>query len=426
MKLRGLVLSGLLVALMAPTASAQGAGTVEFGLFARKNFYGESYGLADRTGGGLRLGFFPIRGIEIEASGAYTPTRYEFRSGRVDVGTGSARLIGHVPMGDHVAFLIGGGYTYNKYFDRGDDIPNVSAEGNDSGPGALVGFRFGLGDLVSVRVDGTMDYMGSPNENLRNAENDMHWSFQAGLSWLFGENRGMARIPDTDDDGVRDDMDQCAGTPAGTMVNASGCPPVNTDSIARAEEARRLAAAAQARTDSIARLAQARTDSIAAAAEARADSIAAAERAAAQAVRDSAARAAGISSAQIQALRDSLRKLQENANSTVVLPGVNFATNTSTLTQSSRFILDEVAATLSEFPDIQVEVAGHTDNTGPRALNERLSRARAASVRDYLVAKGIAENRMTTNGYAWDRPVATNDTRAGRALNRRTELIRAQ
>ena len=142
------------------------------------------------------------------------------------------------------------------------------------------------------------------------------------------------------------------------------------------------------------------------------------------AIRDSAARAAGISAAQIQALRDSLRKLQENANSTVVLPGLNYATGTSNLTQSSRYILDEVAATLTENPDIRVEVAGHTDNTGPRALNERLSRARAASVKTYLVSKGIADDRMTTNGYAWDRPVASNRTREGRALNRRTELIR--
>ena len=165
---------------------------------------------------------------------------------------------------------------------------------------------------------------------------------------------------------------------------------------------------------------------IAAAERARADSIVAAERAAAMAERDSIARAAGISAAQIQALRDSLRKLSENANANIVLPGVNFATGTSNLTQSSRYILDEVAATLNENPDIRVEVAGHTDNTGGRALNERLSLARAESVKNYLVTKGVSADRMTTAGYAWDRPVAPNTTRAGRALNRRTELVRQQ
>ncbi|HEU5050208.1 MAG TPA: OmpA family protein, partial [Gemmatimonadales bacterium] len=156
------------------------------------------------------------------------------------------------------------------------------------------------------------------------------------------------------------------------------------------------------------------------------DSVLAAERAAAQAERDSIARAAGISAAQIQALRDSLRKLSENANANIVLPGVNFATGTATLTQSSRYILDEVAATLNENPNIRVEVAGHTDNTGGRALNERLSLQRAESVKNYLVSKGVSADRMTTAGYAWDRPVAPNTTRAGRALNRRTELVRQQ
>lgn len=424
MKLQGLVLSGLLAALIAPTASAQGAGTVEFGLFARKNFYGESYGLRDRTGGGARLGFFLIRGIELEASGAYTPARYDLREGRVDVINASGRLLANLPFGDHVAMIIGGGYVYNKYQDRGNDIPGISAEGNDHGPGGLVGFRFGLGDAVSIRLDGTADYMSEPNPALSPADKDWNYSFQAGLSALFGANRGFRGVADTDRDGVKDDVDQCADTPKGTVVNASGCPPVNTDSIRAAEEAARRAAADRARADSMAAAERARADSIAAAEKARADSVAAAERAAAQAVRDSAARAAGISAAQIQALRDSLRKLSENANSTIVLPGVNFATGTSTLTQSSRYILDEVAATLSENPDIRVEVAGHTDNTGGRALNERLSRARAEAVKNYLVGKGIAADRMVTNGYAWDRPVATNKTRAGRALNRRTELVR--
>ncbi|HEX6090897.1 MAG TPA: OmpA family protein [Gemmatimonadales bacterium] len=426
MKLRGLVLSGLLAALVAPVASAQGGGTVEFGLFARKNWFGESYGLKDKVGPGARLGFFLIRGIEIEASGSYTPTSYQFAIPRVGVMNLAGQLVGHVPMGDHVAFLLGGGYVYNKYTNRGDAVTPLDADGDDKGPRALAGFRFGLGDVVSVRVDGTADYMSDPHDKLSNADKDWHWGFQAGLSWLFGANRGMSRVPDTDRDGIRDDVDQCPGTPAGTEVTPNGCPPVNTDSIAAAERAAAERAAAERAAAERAAAERARADSIAAAERARADSIVAAERAAAMAERDSIARAAGISAAQIQALRDSLRKLSENANSNIVLPGVNFATGTATLTQSSRYILDEVAATLNENPNIRVEVAGHTDNTGGRALNERLSLQRADAVKNYLVSKGVSADRMTTAGYAWDRPVAPNTTRAGRALNRRTELVRQQ
>src|SRR5690606_19620745 len=426
MKLRGLVLSGLLAALVAPMASAQGGGTVEFGLFARKNFFGESYGIKDKVGPGARLGFFLVRGIEIEASGSWTPTSYELATPKLAAMNLAGQLIGHVPMGDHVAFLVGGGYVYNKYSDRGNEFPGITADGDDKGPRALLGFRFGLGEMVSVRVDGTADYMSSPNPALSVEDKDWNYGFQAGLSWLFGENRGMSRVPDTDGDGIRDDVDQCPGTPRGTTVTPNGCPPVNTDSIAAAERAAAERAAAERAAAERAAAEKARADSIAAAERARADSIVAAERAAAQAERDSIARAAGISAAQIQALRDSLRKLSENANANIVLPGVNFATGTSNLTQSSRFILDEVAATLNENPNIRVEVAGHTDNTGGRALNERLSLARAESVKNYLVTKGVSADRMTTAGYAWDQPVAPNTTRAGRALNRRTELVRQQ
>jgi outer membrane protein OmpA-like peptidoglycan-associated protein len=429
MKLRGLVLSGLLAALMAPAASAQGAGTVEFGIFARKNWFGESYSLADRTGGGLRLGIFPINQIELEIAGAYTPTRYAFREGRVDVANAAVELLGHIPMGEHAAMFLGPRFVYNKYFDRGNAIPGISAEGNESGPGGILGFRFGLGNRLSVRVDGTVDFMGvmgDPNFALNSAPDstDQHWGFQAGLSWLFGGNAGIGRVGDADKDGVKDDIDQCPDSPRGSAVNASGCPPVNQDSINAAQAAAEAAAAAKAREDSIAAAERARADSIAAAERARADSIAAAERAAAQAARDSAAMAAGISQSQIAALRDSLAKLTANANANVTLPGVNFATGTATLTQSSRFILDEVAATLADNPNIRVEVAGHTDNTGPRALNERLSQQRADAVKAYLVSKGIGTDRMTTKGYAWDRPVASNSTAAGRARNRRTELVR--
>ena len=67
-------------------------------------------------------------------------------------------------------------------------------------------------------------------------------------------------------------------------------------------------------------------------------------------------------------------------------------------------------------------LAGHTDNKGSRGYNVRLSQKRAESVRDYLVSKGIAADRMVAKGYGPDKPLATNDTEEGRAQNRRTEL----
>ena len=70
-----------------------------------------------------------------------------------------------------------------------------------------------------------------------------------------------------------------------------------------------------------------------------------------------------------------------------------------------------------------VEVAGHTDSMGSEAYNQGLSERRAQSVQDYLVSKGVKAQRLTAKGYGESMPVASNDTDAGRAENRRVELI---
>jgi OOP family OmpA-OmpF porin len=106
----------------------------------------------------------------------------------------------------------------------------------------------------------------------------------------------------------------------------------------------------------------------------------------------------------------------------LILRGVNFETGKSTLTTASYGILDEVASSLVVHEDVRIEIAGHTDATGPMALNLRLSRARAEAVRAYLAQKGVAVDRMVAQGYGPDEPLATNSTADGRALNRRVEL----
>ena len=78
---------------------------------------------------------------------------------------------------------------------------------------------------------------------------------------------------------------------------------------------------------------------------------------------------------------------------------------------------------LARHPDLRVEVAGLTDSVGSRAYNERLSAARAAAVRAYLVARGIAPERLTAVGHGEARPLLPNDTPTGRALNRRVEFV---
>ena len=106
----------------------------------------------------------------------------------------------------------------------------------------------------------------------------------------------------------------------------------------------------------------------------------------------------------------------------IVLRGVNFDFDKSEIRPDASVILDEAAAILSGKPDVQVRIEGHTDATGPEAYNQGLSERRADSVRTYLVEHGIAEAQLTSVGFGESNPISTNDTREGRALNRRVEL----
>ncbi|WP_332736705.1 OmpA family protein [Flavihumibacter sp.] len=102
---------------------------------------------------------------------------------------------------------------------------------------------------------------------------------------------------------------------------------------------------------------------------------------------------------------------------------VQFVTGSSTLTATARKELDKAARILNEqYPQLKVEIAGHTDNTGKPEKNQILSEKRAASVKAYLVKKGITEDRLSTIGLGQDQPIADNETAAGRTKNRRVEF----
>lgn len=106
----------------------------------------------------------------------------------------------------------------------------------------------------------------------------------------------------------------------------------------------------------------------------------------------------------------------------VVLQGVTFEFDKDRLTPNAKTVLDGVVTALESRPDIKVEVGGHTDFKGTDEYNFALSDRRSKSVKDYLVSKGIAAERLTTHGYGESMPIADNNTDIGRAINRRVEL----
>jgi outer membrane protein OmpA-like peptidoglycan-associated protein len=131
---------------------------------------------------------------------------------------------------------------------------------------------------------------------------------------------------------------------------------------------------------------------------------------------------------QERALRDSMAGtgvdvVRNGDNITLNMPeNITFGFDRSDLQPQFYSVLDRVAGTLTEYNQTIVEVAGHTDSKGTDAYNQALSERRAAAVGNYLMSKGLMRDRFILVGAGESRPVASNDTDAGRAQNRRVEI----
>lgn len=102
--------------------------------------------------------------------------------------------------------------------------------------------------------------------------------------------------------------------------------------------------------------------------------------------------------------------------------GITFATDQAAIQPQFRPTLDQVASTLAEYPKTLIDVLGHTDSDGSEAYNQALSERRAQSVADYLSTHGVVSARIATRGFGEMQPIASNETAAGKAENRRVEI----
>jgi len=106
----------------------------------------------------------------------------------------------------------------------------------------------------------------------------------------------------------------------------------------------------------------------------------------------------------------------------VTLHGVTFEFDSATLTADSRPALVAVAADVKRYPNLKLELQGHTDSVGNDAYNLRLSEQRAQSVREFLIGEGVSPQQLSARGYGETRPAADNTTEEGRAANRRVDM----
>jgi OOP family OmpA-OmpF porin len=107
---------------------------------------------------------------------------------------------------------------------------------------------------------------------------------------------------------------------------------------------------------------------------------------------------------------------------TGVIEGINFRTGSADILSGSYVILDRAVKVLQDYPEVNLEISGHTDNRGKPDYNRSLSQRRADAVKTYFVQRGIASTRLQAIGYGPTRPIADNKTQSGRATNRRTEF----
>ena len=117
-----------------------------------------------------------------------------------------------------------------------------------------------------------------------------------------------------------------------------------------------------------------------------------------------------------------VERVGEGIHLTLKEDAIRFDTNKSTLTSLARTNLDKLLPVLNEYADTNIQIYGYTDNVGKPAYNLTLSEKRAESVKNYLIAKGLASTRFKTTGLGIADPIATNETAEGRSQNRRVEF----
>ena len=318
----------------------------------------------------------------------------------------------------------------------------------------LAGIRFRLSPAVSLDVQTSQHYPLSDRiDNIVNDNGKLHDRFlvhSAGLTIAFGQGK------DTDGDGVPDRKDKCPDTPTGVKVDENGCP-IDTDGDGvpdyqdKCPDQKGLAAlqgCPDADGDGVADAddkcpntpAGVRVDATGCPLDTDGDGVAdyldkcpntpagvKVDATGCPLDRDGDGvpdyqdrcpdRAGPASNKGCPEMKAEDKKILNEATKYI-----NFDFNKATLKASSFSKLQQMVQIMNDYPDYSLSIAGHTDSKGADDYNLRLSYERAASARQYMLDKGIPADRIEARGYGETKPIATNATAAGQALNRRVDF----
>lgn len=399
--------------LIGGSAAAQGRGAVEIGGFGRYNKFGDfgegviSSKARNAWGAGGRIGYFFTDRWELELDGSHNPTDLDDyvpgqSSNGVYINPFHLRLNYNIPLTSRAQFIVGAGPGLTNY--------NKIIEGSDLNVSGLVGLRAKLIGPLHFRADGTVDYEPSgKNRDGLDEEARTTLGAQVGGSLIFGGG-GCNRVDSVTvyparvvlQPGQRQTFTATTWNcgrpmPVSSMVATGGGTLTGNEFVAGSTARTYYVTAADARSGVTGR----------STVEVRVPPPAP----------PPPAPAPTPTPTPPPAPPPAPRPM-------IVLQGVNFEFDRSNLTGMAQDTLRRVARDLQANPGINIEVVGHTDWIASNEYNMRLSRARAESVKAFLVSQGVAESRIATAWFGEERPIADNTTSAGRAANRRVEINR--
>jgi OOP family OmpA-OmpF porin len=420
-----------------------GVNPFEVGVFGGIHFYnadhglgraeGDDHGTSPDTGGafGLRLGYNLNEWIGIEAEGFVSPTRTRNDSTREIILGYRGQIIGTFIHSGYVRpfALVGYGALSSLPGTYGGDETQKYPRYRDT-DGMFhfgVGAKFPINNLFGLRLDGRIAAPSAMFRDIAKVGNETHfggpdWEILLGAYLGFGGKTPPSPPPpaqpappppvvdkDTDGDGIPDSIDKCPNEPEDKdgFQDEDGCPDPDNDGDGILDKDDKCPNEAEDKDGFQDEDGCPDTDN---------------------------------DGDGILDVNDKCPNEPETVNGyqdedgcpdeipaavkkfTGVIQGINFKTGSADITKDSHSVLDKTVQVLADYPDVKLEIGGHTDNVGKAEHNLELSQKRAESVKTYLVGKGISADRLTAVGYGMDKPLTANKTAADKAKNRRTEF----
>ncbi|MEZ4384380.1 MAG: OmpA family protein [Nannocystaceae bacterium] len=366
---------------------------------------------------GARVGWYPFAFIGGELEGGVMPTRTIETDERAILFNFRAHLVGQIPFWRIVPFIVWGGGLIGTTGALGDDVDESTHFGG--------GVKFFINDLLMLRLD-IRDVVAARYRVDAGATN--YPEILLGLSFTLNRQKEKEQPKkDSDGDGFLDEEDACPYTPG---IAPDGCPEKDRDGDGFLDSQDACPDTPGIAPDGCPEKDR-DGDGILDSQDACPDTPGVPPDGCPIPDTDGD----GILDPDDQCVTEPETRngyededgcpdeIPENVQQfTGVIRGIYFDYNKDTIKPKSEPVLDRAVDVLKEFPSIRIEISGHTDNKGTHEYNEDLSRRRAESVKRYLVGKGIEDPRIETRGAAFDEPIDTNKTAAGRAKNRRIEF----